>query len=56
PPKVYCKYPGCTKAFRRKEHLNRHVRGHQLTRPHKCYICNRSFARKDILHRHVLQH
>ena len=56
PPSFHCGHAGCTKAFRRKEHLNRHVRSHEPTRPHKCYLCNKSFARKDILHRHVLLH
>jgi hypothetical protein len=56
PPSFHCRHGGCTKVFRRKEHLNRHERSHESMRPHKCYLCNKSFARKDILHRHVLLH
>ncbi|KAH8671540.1 hypothetical protein BX600DRAFT_496220, partial [Xylariales sp. PMI_506] len=55
-PSFRCDHPGCTRAFRRREHLNRHARSHEPTRPHKCYLCNKSFARKDVLQRHVLQH
>ncbi|KAK8102446.1 hypothetical protein PG984_015592 [Apiospora sp. TS-2023a] len=55
-PNFHCRQKGCPKAFRRREHLNRHMRSHGESRPHKCYMCNKAYARRDILHRHVLAH
>ncbi|XP_014261822.1 zinc finger protein 33B-like isoform X2 [Cimex lectularius] len=46
----------CTKCFKRKEHLNQHVKSHSVDRPFKCRSCSRSFNRKEHMMRHELCH
>ncbi|KAI8266105.1 hypothetical protein K4K56_004949 [Colletotrichum sp. SAR 10_98] len=38
-----CRY--CDEAFKRKEHLDRHVRRHLGSKPFKCTICPKAFSR-----------
>ncbi|KAL2837696.1 hypothetical protein BJY01DRAFT_251321 [Aspergillus pseudoustus] len=42
----------CGRSFRRKEHLERHLRTHTNEKPFKC-ICGASFSRRDLLTRHA---
>ncbi|KAL2784819.1 hypothetical protein BJX66DRAFT_329703 [Aspergillus keveii] len=43
----------CTRAFHRKEHLQRHERLHTKERPFQCTFCSAGFARRDLLARHT---
>jgi len=51
-----CTFPGCTKSFRKKSKLERHVLTHSDDRSFVCIYCNKSFKRKDHLKRHKLSH
>lgn len=48
----------CQKVFKRKEHLNQHMKLHLGLRPFTCTEsgCNKSFSRKEHLMRHVISH
>lgn len=41
-----CRFDGCGKSFRRKEHLARHEYGHDPANMLKCAVCKREFNRK----------
>ncbi|KAL7619791.1 hypothetical protein AAE478_010334 [Parahypoxylon ruwenzoriense] len=56
PKGFQCTFPGCDKAFNRKEHLNRHTKSHDPQLQYKCLICGRRYARSDVLRRHVKHH
>lgn len=45
--------PTCFKAYKRREHLQRHRASHTSERPHRCVLCNASFQRTDVLKRHL---
>jgi len=47
----------CEKAFRRSEHLKRHVRSvHSTDRPFPCMLCEKKFSRSDNLSQHLKTH
>lgn len=46
----------CTAAFRKRSHLNMHLRRHTGERPFQCNICNRSFVSNGVLKAHILTH
>ncbi|SCU81738.1 LAFA_0C06876g1_1 [Lachancea sp. 'fantastica'] len=47
----------CTKAFRRSEHLKRHIRSvHSTERPFHCPYCDKKFSRSDNLSQHLKTH
>ncbi|AMD20865.1 HDR123Cp [Eremothecium sinecaudum] len=47
----------CTKAFRRSEHLKRHIRSvHSTDRPFPCTYCDKKFSRSDNLSQHLKTH
>ncbi|KAI4290771.1 hypothetical protein PAPHI01_0045 [Pancytospora philotis] len=53
-----CEYYGCRRAFKRQEHLKRHVKMHTGERPFKCLFpgCQKSFSRSDNLNSHYKTH
>ncbi|CCK71471.1 stress-responsive transcriptional activator MSN4 KNAG_0H00550 [Huiozyma naganishii CBS 8797] len=47
----------CVKAFKRSEHLKRHVRSvHSNDRPFACTLCEKKFSRSDNLSQHLKTH
>lgn len=49
-----CKQPDCKRAFKRLEHLKRHLFMHTGERPYKCKFpgCSKAFSRSDNLSQH----
>ena len=49
-----CGSAGCSKSFKRREHLKRHMSSHTKEKPHICWVaqCRRSFSRVDNLNAH----
>ncbi|XP_070396265.1 oocyte zinc finger protein XlCOF6-like [Dermacentor albipictus] len=46
----------CSKSFRSKGHLTRHLVTHTSKRPFECHLCPATFSQKGILQRHVHRH
>lgn len=47
----------CPKAFKRSEHLKRHIRSvHSNERPFPCTLCEKKFSRSDNLSQHLKTH
>lgn len=53
-----CDVPFCDRAFKRHEHLKRHIKMHSGERPFKCTYpgCLKSFSRSDNLNQHLRTH
>jgi hypothetical protein len=51
-----CPVRFCIKAFKRLEHLKRHVLTHTRQRPYACHHCARCFSRSDNLQQHMRTH
>lgn len=53
-----CEVAFCERAFKRYEHLKRHMKMHTGDRPFKCKFpcCNKSFSRSDNLNQHMKTH
>jgi hypothetical protein len=53
-----CTVPLCERAFKRYEHLKRHMKMHTGDRPYKCCFpgCKKSFSRSDNLSQHMKTH
>jgi hypothetical protein len=50
-PKYECSL--CSKRYKRREHLFRHISSHTSQRPYECHSCNGAFQRADVLKRHL---
>ncbi|GAA6018967.1 hypothetical protein JCM10207_009216 [Rhodosporidiobolus poonsookiae] len=51
-----CSYPGCSQAYARIEHKERHEKTHQPGNGYTCPKCDKTFARSDVLRRHSKIH
>jgi hypothetical protein len=51
-----CPLFSCGRAFKRAEHLRRHLRTHTAERPFVCTSCEKRFARSDNLAQHMRTH
>lgn len=47
-PGLCCPY--CSDSFKRKEHLDRHLRRHSGSKPFQCKYCAKSFSRRYVQH------
>jgi Zinc finger, C2H2 type len=46
----------CQRTYERADHLTRHLRSHENSRPFRCQHCAKGFNRVDLLNRHVTAH
>ncbi|KAG5798094.1 hypothetical protein H9Q69_002838 [Fusarium xylarioides] len=50
--RFHCKYTGCERSYKKKEHLLRHERDYLNLRSFACTLCPATFNRSDLLKRH----
>ncbi|KAJ5474018.1 hypothetical protein N7475_003584 [Penicillium sp. IBT 31633x] len=52
--KFNCTIIDCRRSFKRRCHLERHIRSHSKEKPHVCWVpgCHRAFSRRDNLKAH----
>ena len=48
-----CPAPNCTKEFKYKSHLERHMASHSKSKPFKCPTCKKSFGHQYYLQDHI---
>lgn len=56
PPSVAHRCQICQRSYVRADHLTRHLRSHENSRPFQCQRCPKNFNRIDLLNRHVATH
>ena len=53
--KFHCEFPNCGKSYTKKDHLNRHLKKHDM-KPYTCRYCEFKCTRSDELTRHERKH
>ncbi len=48
-----CQYPGCDKAFKRKDKLQDHYRMHSNETPYQCPLCGKAYRYRSVKLPHV---
>ncbi|KAK7227951.1 hypothetical protein V2G26_000121 [Clonostachys chloroleuca] len=51
-----CTERGCSRVYKRPEHLSRHRLNHQPRKIHTCAVCHKNFVRLDLMQRHTRRH
>ncbi|KAI0214985.1 hypothetical protein LSAT2_032996, partial [Lamellibrachia satsuma] len=51
-----CKFPGCTKTFKRRDKLQEHHKAHSEARSYVCSICSRAYRYREGLRYHEKTH
>ncbi|VUC29960.1 unnamed protein product [Clonostachys rosea] len=51
-----CTERGCSRVYKRPEHLSRHRLNHQPRKIHTCSVCHKDFVRLDLMQRHTRRH
>ncbi|KAH8698650.1 fungal-specific transcription factor domain-containing protein [Talaromyces proteolyticus] len=55
-PTFACSWPGCGRVYGKREHLQRHERGHAGDVKYECPVCKKRFVRRDVMTRHLSLH
>ncbi|XP_077521858.1 uncharacterized protein LOC144132966 [Amblyomma americanum] len=46
----------CSRSFKHRTNLVRHLHNHSSSRPHRCDYCESAFTRRDVLVKHLRTH